>query len=145
MREEVVRAIALSLKWSASAVRGLLGDLEQQGVHVIYRPMSGELCPACTEHWATDEGLCMQCLTERDLLEQRHAIEDEEARLEKRVRNARDALKQERKRMRERFGANPRKKFDWAVVAAYAIDHPEEWEEACADIEALLLQGTLTE
>lgn len=104
------QAIAYRLKLSMAATRELLDDLEQAGVYVTYEATTGDLCPNCATHYATEAtGFCVACDTEERLRRQRDADEAEEARLREEAERAKNQLKKERQRMREEYGANPRK------------------------------------
>lgn len=143
--DDAARVVAVHLKWSMTEVRALLENLEHQGVHLVSRQTTGELCPACAAHWATESGLCVRCETERELADRRRAMQDEQERLEEEATKVRNALKTEHKRMRLPYAANPRRKFDWAVVALYAARHADEWEEVKADIDAAIFAGSIAE
>lgn len=110
MTDDAARAIAYRLKWSMAAVRELLNDLEAAGVSVVFAPVSDEVCPNCGLHYATEEtGFCVACTTERELERQRAADWEEEERLREEATRRVNAQKKQRQRMREEYGANPRK------------------------------------
>ncbi len=125
--EEAARAIALRLKWSMTKVRELVAELEADGVHLVYRPTTGDLCP-CTYHYATESGLCVKCETKRDLERQQMALEEEERRLEAEAERDRNAEKKRRQRVRERYDANPRKSRN--REEEHPWDSPEESSSA---------------
>lgn len=132
------QAIALQLKWSMVAVRRLLDDLEGQGVHVVFVPTTGDLCPRCAAHYATeDSGFCIKCTTDLSLERQREADAEEEARLREEAERAVNEVKKQRERMREIYDANPRKKslkkwIEWCV------ENPDRWKSVMAEVEAQL-------
>lgn len=107
--DEAARAIAVRLKLSMPAVHSLIDDLEHAGVFVTYRETTGDLCPNCAEHYATESGFCVRCETEEALRLQREADEAEEERLREEAERARNIVKKRRQRYRELYDANPRK------------------------------------
>lgn len=110
MVQEAARALSLRLKWSMADVRHLIAELESDGVYVTYVPTTGELCPNCTAHYATERtGFCVKCSTEMEIDRQRREDEEEEARLQEEAERKLNAIKKQRQRMREEYGANPRK------------------------------------
>jgi hypothetical protein len=105
--DTAAEVIAVLQKWSMTTTRAFIADLEAEGVHVIHRPMTGELCP-CGYHMATDSGLCVKCETDREVDRQREADAVEEARLRRENERRINKAKKARERMRRRFLANPR-------------------------------------
>jgi hypothetical protein len=138
---EATARLALRLKWSMADVRRLLDDLEADGVSVIYTPTTGDLCPACTAHYATEEtGFCIRCTTDRKLERQREADEAEEARLREEAVRAVNEQKQERKRMRELYQANPRTKTLRKWIE-WLIEEPGRLEAITYEVQSRLEEG----
>lgn len=108
--EEATRVLAMRLKWTTADTRRLIEELEGFGVYVTHVPTTGDLCPNCATHYATERtGFCVKCTTAMDLERQRREDEEEEARLQEEAERAKNATKKARQRMREEYGANPRK------------------------------------
>jgi hypothetical protein len=105
--DDAARVIAQLLKWKMAVARSFIAALEHRGVHVIYRPTTGELCP-CGYHEATESGLCVSCETERELERQREKDAEEHERLEAERERQINSLKKQRERSRRALRANPR-------------------------------------
>ncbi len=116
---EAVRAIARALKASHADVLRALDDLAAEGVTVAYEPVTGVLCPKCGSGWATERnGFCRAC-NDRDKAEHwRIEIDDERERLRYQRKLLLDEVKQQRRRMRKPFLANPRDEHAKSVLAA---------------------------
>lgn len=101
-------AIALSLKRRREDVRQMAKMLGLSLDPLAKR----EWCDNCAA-WRTeldpDTGWCIPCMTRWRNERDRMRDDEEEARLREEAENERDAIKQQRKRMREEFKANPRK------------------------------------
>lgn len=111
LAEKAASEIALRLKWRMADVRTFVAELESVGVYVTYVPTTGDLCPQCVAHYATERtGFCVRCTTEMDLERQRQEDAEEEERLREEAEKARNVVKKQRQRMREEYGANPRKR-----------------------------------
>lgn len=143
---EATAVLARHLKWTMASTRHLVEELEAAGVYVTYVPTSGDLCPNCAVHYATERtGFCVRCTTEQDTDRQRRADEEEEARLREEAERRVNAVKTARKRMRQTYLANPRDKNSkqmLAVVDAFIglmeANTFDEWEEANAELEAAM-------
>lgn len=105
--QDVVRLLAYALKRSASDTRTLIDELEAAGVYMTYRPTTSELCP-CGYHFATESGLCAKCEAEEEAFAAIEGIESERQQLAEYRTKLENVLKQQRKRMRSKFLANPR-------------------------------------
>lgn len=128
MRDAAAQALALQLGWSMTYVRKLLSELEAQGVHLVYQPITTELCSNCCAHYATQEsGFCVRCTTEMELERQRIADFEEEQRLREEAERETNEVKKARERMRQEFDANPRKKSLTGWVE-WVLENPHEWE-----------------
>jgi uncharacterized Zn finger protein (UPF0148 family) len=133
MADDAVAALARGQKWSMAYAREFASDLEAVGVHLIYRPMTEELCPRCGYHYATESGVCVRCETEEEESRRQEELEDERRRLTRDRKRKVDAVKQALKRMREPLLANPRDKRAKELVAA--VEQFLELTEAAWDEE----------
>ncbi len=104
---DTTAAVALAFRRSHADTQAILDDLEAQGIHVVFRAVTGDLCP-CGYHYATESGLCLACEAAEAALEKADEIAAERKRLEAEFVKMINRYKTAKKRERARFFANPR-------------------------------------